>query len=84
MNPHSFAPFKVSHRTATRRGDIFYGGDKIKVWINTLDYTLIVPELVMIEFRDFLSTNNYKCKLILRLAGRIGRLACRRSLGAFL
>lgn len=28
-------------------GDIFYGGDKIKVWINTLDYTLIVPDQVI-------------------------------------
>lgn len=28
-------------------GDIWYGGDRIKVWINTLDYTLIVPDQVI-------------------------------------
>ena len=28
-------------------GDIWYGGDVIKMWINTLDYTLIIPDQVI-------------------------------------
>ncbi len=28
-------------------GDIWFGGDVVKVWINTLDYTLIVPDQVI-------------------------------------
>lgn len=28
-------------------GDIWFGGDVMKVWINTLDYTLIIPDQVI-------------------------------------
>ena len=28
-------------------GDIFFGGDVFKMWINTLDYTLIIPDQVI-------------------------------------
>lgn len=28
-------------------GDIFYEPDKIKVWVNTLDYTLVIPDQVI-------------------------------------
>ncbi len=28
-------------------GDMFYGGDVIKIWINTMDYTLIVPDQII-------------------------------------
>ena len=40
-------------------GDIFYGGDKIKVWINTLDYTLIVPDQVICENFTYGSYGTY-------------------------
>lgn len=40
-------------------GDIFYGGDKIKVWINTLDYTLIVPDQVICKNFTFGSYGTY-------------------------
>ncbi len=28
-------------------GDIWYGGDSIKMWINTMDFTLIIPDQVI-------------------------------------
>lgn len=40
-------------------GDIFYGGDKIKVWINTLDYTLIVPDQVICKNFTYGSYGTY-------------------------
>ena len=44
-------------------GDIFYGGDKIKVWINTLDYTLIVPDQVICKNFTFGSYGTYDGKI---------------------
>ena len=44
-------------------GDIWYGGDRIKVWINTLDYTLIVPDQVICKNFTLGSYGTYDGKI---------------------
>ncbi len=40
-------------------GDIFFGGDVFKMWINTLDYTLIIPDQVIRKDFSYGSLGTY-------------------------
>jgi hypothetical protein len=45
-------------------GDIFFGGDTIKVWINTQDYTLIIPDQVICPDFTYGSYGTYDGELL--------------------
>lgn len=45
-------------------GDIFFGGDVFKMWINTLDYTLIIPDQVICPNFTFGSYGTYDAQAV--------------------
>lgn len=45
-------------------GGFFYGGDEIDVWINTTDYTLIIPDQVVIASFTYGAYGTYPGKVV--------------------